>query len=74
MKNNLLNYLKIILFYYLFSLALNYIIAQFDLSDVPSDLAMVGFFMIFVLIALFMIVNSFLMYRKNVRRNGETMK
>ncbi len=43
MKNNLLNYLKIILFTYLFSRALNYIIAQFDLSDFPSDLAMVGF-------------------------------
>ncbi|MEG9488733.1 hypothetical protein [Mannheimia indoligenes] len=70
MKNNLLNYLKIILFYYLFSRALNYIIAQFDLSDVPSDLAMVGFFMFFVLAALFIIVRSFLNYWKNARRKG----
>ncbi|KYL07126.1 hypothetical protein AC568_09285 [Mannheimia haemolytica] len=59
MKNNLLNYLKIILFTYLFSRVLNYIIAQFNFPDVPSHLAMVG---------------SFLKYWKNARRNGETMK
>ncbi|STY63369.1 Uncharacterised protein [Mannheimia haemolytica] len=70
MKNNLLNYLKIILFTYLFSRVLNYIIAQFNFPDVPSHLAMVGFFMVFVLAALLIIVRSFLSYWKNERRKG----